>query len=173
MTTARPSFPMSVLEWLRAGYPEGVPPKDRIPLVALLYRQLTPEQIKDVAVALAESAGRAEDPTITPDAIGELVEEVTHTEPSPEDVARVAAVLAAAGWPLAGLDRDEHGEYNENGAADPDEGEAGTDAPSTEAPSTEAPGTEASGTDASGSPQAATTSDTTEPDAGTASDDET
>lgn len=104
MSTAKPPFPMSVLKWLRAGYPQGVPPKDRIPLVALLYRQLSSEQIKDVAVALADSADKTEDATITRDEIGELIEEVTAAEPSAEDVTRVAAVLVAAGWPLADAD---------------------------------------------------------------------
>lgn len=102
MSTTKPSFPLSVVKWLRAGYPEGIPPKDRIPLVALLHRRLTPEQIKDVSVELAEAADKAADPTITRDAIGELIEEVTATEPSVEDITRVEAVLVAAGWPLAG-----------------------------------------------------------------------
>ncbi|MGW0176902.1 DUF3349 domain-containing protein [Rhodococcus sp. NPDC003322] len=104
MSTVKASFPLSVLKWLRAGYPEGVPPKDRVPLVALLYRQMSSEQIKDVSVALAEAAGKAPDPTITRNEIGELIEQVTDTEPSTEDITRVASVLVAAGWPLAGLD---------------------------------------------------------------------
>lgn len=101
MTTAKSPFPMSALKWLRAGYPEGVPPKDRIPLVALLYRSLTTEQIEDIAVALGEAAGRAEDPTITRAEIGALIEQVTQAEPAAADIGRVASVLAAAGWPLA------------------------------------------------------------------------
>lgn len=104
MISAKSPFPLSVLDWLRAGYPDGVPPKDRIPLVALLYRTLTTEQITEIAVDLAEAAGRAEDPTITRDEIGGLIEEVTATAPSGEDIARVASVLAAAGWSLAELD---------------------------------------------------------------------
>ncbi|GAA4486486.1 DUF3349 domain-containing protein [Rhodococcus olei] len=106
MTTTKSPFPLSVLEWLRAGYPDGVPPKDRIPLVALLHRTLTTEQIREIAVDLAETAGRAADPTITRDEIGGLIEEVTATAPSGEDVARVASVLAASGWPLAELDTE-------------------------------------------------------------------
>lgn len=101
MTSAKPSFPLSVLKWLRAGYPQGIPPKDRIPLVALLHRKLTAEQIKDVAVALAESRGEGQDPTVTRAEIGELIEHITHEAPSDDDIARVRSVLAAAGWPLA------------------------------------------------------------------------
>ncbi|MCZ4555250.1 MULTISPECIES: DUF3349 domain-containing protein [Rhodococcus] len=89
-----------MLTWLQDGYPQGVPPKDRIPLVALLHHELTAEQIKDVAVALAESRGEGEDPTVTHAEIGELIEQITHEAPSDHDIARVRSVLAAAGWPL-------------------------------------------------------------------------
>lgn len=106
MNTVKQSFPLTVVKWLRAGYPEGVPPKDRVPLVALLYRQLTGEQIKEVAVALAAAAGKTTDPTITRNEIGALIEQVTHTAPSAEDVSRVAAVLGAAGWPLSDVDAE-------------------------------------------------------------------
>jgi hypothetical protein len=39
----------SILDWLRAGYPEGVPGPDRVPLLALLRATpLTEDQIKQV-----------------------------------------------------------------------------------------------------------------------------
>jgi hypothetical protein len=39
----------SILNWLRAGYPEGVPGPDRVPLLALLRATpLTEDQIKEV-----------------------------------------------------------------------------------------------------------------------------
>ena len=39
----------SILNWLRAGYPEGVPGPDRVPLLALLRTTpLTEDQIKEV-----------------------------------------------------------------------------------------------------------------------------
>ncbi|TJZ79588.1 DUF3349 domain-containing protein [Rhodococcus oryzae] len=100
MTSAKQAFPLSVLTWLQDGYPQGIPPKDRIPLVALLHHELTAEQIKDVAVALAESRGEGEDPTVTRAEIGDLIEQITHEAPSDHDIARVRSVLAAAGWPL-------------------------------------------------------------------------
>ncbi len=34
----------NVLAWLHDGYPEGVPPKDYFPLLALLKRSLTEER---------------------------------------------------------------------------------------------------------------------------------
>ncbi len=39
----------SILDWLRAGYPDGVPGPDRVPLLALLRATpLTEDQIKEV-----------------------------------------------------------------------------------------------------------------------------
>lgn len=46
---ATTSFLRSVLRWLQAGYPDGVPGPDRVPLLALLRSTpLTEEQIKEV-----------------------------------------------------------------------------------------------------------------------------
>ena len=39
----------SILNWLRAGYPEGVPGSDRVPLLALLQATpLTEDQVREV-----------------------------------------------------------------------------------------------------------------------------
>ena len=38
---ALPPFLTRIIDWLRAGYPEGVPEHDYIPLFALLGSQLT------------------------------------------------------------------------------------------------------------------------------------
>jgi hypothetical protein len=97
----------SILNWLRAGYPEGVPGPDRVPLLALLRSTpLTEEQIKDVVRNItAADSGALADGEITTDEIGEFVSDVTHHDAGSENVARVAAKLAAAGWPLTGVDR--------------------------------------------------------------------
>jgi hypothetical protein len=97
----------SILNWLRAGYPEGVPGPDRVPLLALLRSTpLTEEQIKDVVRNItAADSGALGDGEITTDEIGEFVSDVTHHDAGSENVARVAAKLAAAGWPLTGVDR--------------------------------------------------------------------
>jgi hypothetical protein len=87
----------SVLKWLRKGYPEGVPPKDYFPLLALLKKRLSDADI-DAVVADLGSSG-----VLVPDraALAEAIERVARQEPDDEDVALVAARLAAAGWPLA------------------------------------------------------------------------
>ena len=48
----------SILDWVRAGYPEGVPGPDRVPLLALLQgTELTNDQVKEVVryITAAES----------------------------------------------------------------------------------------------------------------------
>ena len=46
---ALPPFLSSVIEWLRAGYPEGVPDVDYVPLFALLGSQLSESDVKAIA----------------------------------------------------------------------------------------------------------------------------
>ena len=96
----------SILQWLRAGYPQGVPGPDRVPLLALLRATpLTEDQLKEVVRNLtAEDLGALSDGEITRDEIAEFIKDVTHHDAGPENIQRVAAKLAAAGWPLAGMD---------------------------------------------------------------------
>jgi hypothetical protein len=95
----------SILRWLRAGYPEGVPGPDRVPLLALLRATpLTEDQLKEVVRNLTDAgAGASADGEITRDGIAEFISDVTQHDAGPENVARVAAKLAAAGWPLTGM----------------------------------------------------------------------
>jgi Protein of unknown function (DUF3349) len=93
-----PSAIQSVVDFLRAGYPEGVPQHDYQPLFALLRRQLTPEEISLVAQEL-NAAGDHN----TAEAIKAAIELMTPVEPNDTDVARVRAHLAAGGWPLANI----------------------------------------------------------------------
>ena len=96
----------AVINWLRAGYPSGVPGPDRVPLLALLRNTpLTEEQVKEVVreITAAES-GALDDHVIDHDEIAKFIEDVAHHDGGPENVRRVAATLAAAGWPLDNLD---------------------------------------------------------------------
>jgi hypothetical protein len=85
-----------VVDFLRAGYPEGVPQRDYQPLFALLRRQLTPDELTLVASEL-NATGDAD----TGAAISNAIELLTDVEPNETDVARVRAHLAAGGWPFA------------------------------------------------------------------------
>jgi uncharacterized protein DUF3349 len=92
-----PAFLAKIIGWLRAGYPEGVPDVDYIPLFALLGRHLTDKEVKDVADELC-ATGDAH----SADAIHAAINAVTKEQPRDTDLARVRARLAAGGWPLAG-----------------------------------------------------------------------
>ena len=93
---ALPPVPAKIVNWLRAGYPEGVPGTDYIPLFAVLRHQLTDDEVTLIADELAFSAD--------PESAGEIkraASVITRTEVSDVDVARVRSRLAAGGWPLA------------------------------------------------------------------------
>jgi hypothetical protein len=93
---ALPPILNSIVTWLRAGYPEGVPSVDYIPLFALLGSELTDAEVAQIGEELASSA----DPD-SAQAIRAAIIAVTSAKPSDSDVARVRARLAEGGWPLA------------------------------------------------------------------------
>jgi hypothetical protein len=94
------SLSQSVLGWLRAGYPDGIPPKDYLPLLGVLHRRLTSEEIRTITDDLAAQAEQSNDPIKRAD-IEALVEQTVYQRASDADVARVSARLASGGWPLA------------------------------------------------------------------------
>jgi hypothetical protein len=87
-------FLSSIVSWLRAGYPEGIPPTDTFAVLALLTRRLTNDEAIAVARDLME---RGEFDHID---IGVAITQITDELPSPEDVERVRGRLAAKGWPF-------------------------------------------------------------------------
>jgi hypothetical protein len=101
---AAPAFLAKIVSWLRAGYPDGVPSHDYVPLFAVLRTQLTDDEMTLIADELAFSA--------VPDSADEIrraIGAITRTQVAQvdaADVARVRSHLAAGGWPLAAPDRD-------------------------------------------------------------------
>jgi uncharacterized protein DUF3349 len=86
-----------ILGFLRAGYPEGVPAGDYIPLVALLRRRLSDDDVVAVAselMAIGEMPVQGTDVRV---AITKLTDEM----PSADDTERVKRRLIAAGWPVS------------------------------------------------------------------------
>lgn len=87
-----------IVAWLRAGYPDGVPPTDYIPLLALLARRLTHDEVKAVA---GELMSRGDFDHID---IGAVIARFTNELPAADDIERVRERLAAKGWLLDARD---------------------------------------------------------------------
>ncbi|MBJ8338907.1 DUF3349 domain-containing protein [Antrihabitans sp. YC3-6] len=94
------SILQTVIGWLRAGYPQGVPREDYIALFAVLHRRLTEFEVRKIADQLIANAV-AEDGVIERSEIEDAIAKVALEQPGDDDVARVASRLAAGGWPLA------------------------------------------------------------------------
>jgi ribonuclease I len=88
----------NVLAWLHEGYPEGVPQKDYFPLLALLKRSLTEDEVIKAAQSILKSTDAD---TVTESEIRTAVHDVIAKEPNPEEIHQVASRLASVGWPLA------------------------------------------------------------------------
>ena len=93
---AIPPVVTKIVGWLRAGYPEGVPQHDYMPIFALLGTQLTNDEVTLIANELELSADPA-----SAEAIKAAITAVTDSKPTDADLARVRSHLAAGGWPLA------------------------------------------------------------------------
>ncbi|WP_167106547.1 DUF3349 domain-containing protein [Mycobacterium sp. DL592] len=94
------NFLESVLDWLHKGYPEGVPPKDYYPLLALLKRSLTEDEVVQAASTILRHTDY--DTPVTPEQLRQAIRDVIEKEPNPEELNQVAARLASVGWPLVG-----------------------------------------------------------------------
>jgi hypothetical protein len=81
----------SIVDWLKSGYPAGVPDQDYIPLLSLLARRLTDDEVAAVAAELA-AAGE-----IGVNDIGASIAQLTNEPPRREDVDRVRNHLQTAG----------------------------------------------------------------------------
>ncbi|MGO9158034.1 DUF3349 domain-containing protein [Mycobacterium sp.] len=83
----------AIVTFLRAGYPAGTPATGYVPLLALLRRRVTDNEIIAITRKLIARQRR---PIDTAD-IGVEITRVTNEMPSVEDIARVQHRLAAIG----------------------------------------------------------------------------
>lgn len=93
----RAAFVQRVVDWLRAGYPEGVPATDQVPILALLRRRLTDDEVKGIVRDLIDGA---EGPSISAVDAQVLISKATSEMPTEDELQRVRSRLAAKGWPL-------------------------------------------------------------------------
>ena len=92
-----------VLQWIREGYPDGVPDEETAALLAVLQERIGGDRALDVLRRL-HSDGRISDT-----AAAALL-------PDDTQMRRVAAKLVLGGWPLAGDDEDEDSPPKEGSA---------------------------------------------------------
>ena len=100
-----PPMLQAVIDFVRKGYPQGVPEHDYLPLFALLRRRLSEQEVVEVAEALVAD-GAAQNPAAISEAIALLINE----SPSEQDIERARARLDAAGWDR----RDEQGAVSQD-----------------------------------------------------------
>ena len=99
MTDTSSTFASRALQWLRAGYPAGIPQQDYVVLLGLLRRKLTDTEVHVISSELAGLAAAGQEITVAD--VEQMINDTTLDTPSDEDTARVSAHLAAGGWPLA------------------------------------------------------------------------
>lgn len=85
-----------IVAFIRAGYPHGVPETDYIPLLALLRRRLSDDEVAAVANELVSRG----DLNIDTADIGAAITRITDELPSPADLDRVQRRLETIGWPV-------------------------------------------------------------------------
>jgi hypothetical protein len=83
----------SLIDWVRKGYPQGVPQQDYVPLLALLGSRLSQDEIGGVVLGLMATAPDEQNSH----AIADAIEMATHEPPSEADIERVRQRLEAAG----------------------------------------------------------------------------
>ncbi|WP_051179528.1 DUF3349 domain-containing protein [Nocardia concava] len=96
--TPRTNVLQKVLDWLKAGYPQGIPQSDYVALLAVLHRRLTDYEVHLVVEQLARERVASD---IERTDIEAAIARVAKEQPGEDDIARVASRLAAGGWPLA------------------------------------------------------------------------
>lgn len=90
-----PPFLAKVVDWLRAGYPDGLPEHDYIPLLALLARRLSDGEVNVVTMELIRAG------VVTSEsALRGAITAVTSQPAREEDIQRISDRLVAAGWPV-------------------------------------------------------------------------
>ena len=87
-----PPLLQAIVDFVRKGYPQGVPEHDYLPLFALLRRRLSDDEVSELASELAEQSP-------DPAAISAAIERLTAETPSETDIERVNEKLRAVGYP--------------------------------------------------------------------------
>lgn len=96
--TPSPTFLQSVLGWLHQVYPDGISRIDYFPLLALLKRSLSEDEVVQAAFSVLKDSDPED--AVTAEQIRDAIRETAEKEPTAEEINQVAARLAMVGWPL-------------------------------------------------------------------------
>jgi hypothetical protein len=83
-----------MVRFLRTGYPSGAPATGYVPLLALLPRRVSDDEIDSITIELFTSEGR---PIDSAD-VGVEISRITDEMPSLDDIERVKRRVDATGW---------------------------------------------------------------------------
>lgn len=86
-----------IVAFVRRGYPRGVPQTDYIPLLALLRRRLSDDEVTAV---VSQLVARDDELNVEIADIGAAITRITDELPSPADLDRVERRLDEIGWPI-------------------------------------------------------------------------
>ncbi len=89
------------INWLRRGYPQGVPSHDNIAVLYVLKRHLSNEDIEAVIKEMIDASPQ-DSPTrrFTDKQIRDYIRDSAHQVPNPEDIERVKTRLTESGFPV-------------------------------------------------------------------------
>ncbi|MFT4217353.1 MAG: DUF3349 domain-containing protein [Micropruina sp.] len=86
-----------IVAWLKGGYPHGIPEADYVPLLAVLRRRLTQQEIDELADRIVRDGLI---PAVRVDVGAEYLR-VTHELPSESEIRRISEKLAESGVDVA------------------------------------------------------------------------
>lgn len=86
-----------IVDWLRAGYPNGIPERDYVPLFALLRRRLSDDEARQLG---EELVARGLVPADRID-VGVGYLRITDELASDDELRRVSQLLREAGWDVS------------------------------------------------------------------------
>lgn len=104
----------TILHWLRAGYPDGVPQGDYVALLGVLRRSLTPVELENIVRTLAPELNGV-DPEEAVEHVRQAIAQQTLQQVDDADVHRVLERLEQGGWPHRVPDESELDELDELG----------------------------------------------------------
>jgi hypothetical protein len=99
-----PAFLQRIIDWIREGYPEGLPEHDYIALFALLGRRLSQSEQEQVCDNLVECGHPPAAVAERRELMRKAISAASNAPAAEADVARVEARLRAVGWNLDGAD---------------------------------------------------------------------